>query len=745
MALYRKYRPASFAELVGQEQVTTPLSAALDAGRINHAYLFSGPRGCGKTSSARIMARSLNCVEGPTSTPCGKCPSCVSLAPGGPGNLDVTELDAASHNGVDDMRELRDRAYYAPAESRYRVFIIDEAHMISSSGANALLKIVEEPPEHLIFIFATTEPDKIIGTIRSRTHHYPFRLLTPPAMKGLLERTVAAEGVQVEDSVYPLVIQAGGGSPRDTLSILDQMLAGAGEQGLTYELARPLLGVTDLTLLDDTVAALAAGDKPELFRIVDRVIEAGHEPKRFAADLLDRMRDLMVLQAVPSAFSDGLVDAPTNRAEVLAAQAQQFSGPQLTQYASVVSAEIPNLRGATSPRLLLEVLCARLLVSAPPAPGPVGATNAAAVPGAPGQTQATQQAPQGGVSGAAAAAAKIAEMQERRRAQAKPEAKAEPEPQRQPAPEREPERETERQLESEPERTSEPQGASESAGDLVETLRKDWAQVRADIGAKNKVAAIMLAEARVLGIKDGTLYLGHNTGALAERLNAPGHNDTIRKVLEERFSTSLPVQVTVGTDPQAMGFSPKKAPQTWNPGQQAPQAAPAAPQAAPRETADDEQEPESPGTDDGWGAPRKIAGTEERAPETAPAPVVPERPASASASGGARAAAERAMALARQRQAEQATHSFSDGVPLPPEPDEPDMPDVPVDEPAAAPVAAPVVEGTPVARASESTANWNEEEEMMADAAQEPGERDRRNSMEVAMELLTQELGARRL
>ena len=231
---------------MGQEQVTTPLSAALDAGRINHAYLFSGPRGCGKTSSARIMARSLNCEHGPTSTPCGKCDSCVSLAPGGPGNLDVTELDAASHNGVEDMRELRDRAYYAPAESRYRIFIIDEAHMISPSGANALLKVVEEPPEHVIFIFATTEPEKIIGTIRSRTHHYPFRLLTPPAMKGLLQRTVAAEGVHVEDAVYPMVIEAGGGSPRDTLSLLDQLLAGAGPDGLTYDLARPLLGVTDV-------------------------------------------------------------------------------------------------------------------------------------------------------------------------------------------------------------------------------------------------------------------------------------------------------------------------------------------------------------------------------------------------------------------------------------------------------------------------------------------------------------------
>ncbi|MDQ3885784.1 MAG: DNA polymerase III subunit gamma and tau [Actinomycetota bacterium] len=370
MALYRKYRPATFADVVGQEHVTDPLRTALTSGHVNHAYLFSGPRGCGKTSSARILARSLNCVQGPTPDPCGVCPSCVALAPEGPGSLDVVELDAASHGGVDDARDLRDRAFYAPAESRYRVFIIDEAHMVTTQGFNALLKIVEEPPEHLVFVFATTEPDKVLSTIRSCTHHYPFRLLPPSTMRTLLEGICAGEGVHVEAAVYPLVIRAGGGSARDSLSVLDQLLAGAGDEGVTYARAVALLGVTDVTLIDDMVSALAAEDGAAVFATVDRLVEAGHDPRRFASDLLQRFRDLVLLRVAPDAARSGLVDAPEDQLAMMATQADRLGAGTLTRFAEIVHTGLTEMRGATAPRLLLELLCARMLLpAADPAEG----------------------------------------------------------------------------------------------------------------------------------------------------------------------------------------------------------------------------------------------------------------------------------------------------------------------------------------------------------------------------------------
>ncbi|MFY1588018.1 DNA polymerase III subunit gamma and tau [Micromonospora sp. WMMD734] len=362
LALYRKYRPRTFAEVIGQEHVTEPLSQALRSGRLNHAYLFSGPRGCGKTSSARILARSLNCEQGPTPEPCGQCDSCRSLAVDGSGSIDVIEIDAASHGGVDDARELREKAFFAPAQSRFKIYVIDEAHMVSSAGFNALLKLVEEPPEYVKFIFATTEPEKVLGTIRSRTHHYPFRLIPPKVLRPYLEQLTQAEGVTVDPAVFPLVVRAGGGSARDSLSVLDQLIAGAGPEGVSYPRAAALLGVTDAALIDEMCDALAAGDGAAAYATVDRVAEAGHDPRRFASDLLERLRDLIVLQQVPDAADKGLIDGPADQIERMAAQAQRLGPATLSRCADIVHNGLVDMRGTTAPRLLLELICARMLL-----------------------------------------------------------------------------------------------------------------------------------------------------------------------------------------------------------------------------------------------------------------------------------------------------------------------------------------------------------------------------------------------
>ena len=363
LALYRKYRPSVFADVIGQEQVTEPLMNALSNDRIHHAYLFSGPRGCGKTSSARIMARSLNCEKGPTPNPCGECQSCKDLVANGPGSLDVIELDAATHGLVDDARDLRDKAFFAPVNSKYKIYIIDEAHQLGPGAANALLKVVEEPPPHVIFIFATTEPDKLIATIRSRTHHYPFRLVPPGVLGEHLEKVCKAEGVKVAKGVIPLVVRASGGSVRDALSVLGQLLAGAGKEGVSYEIAIQLLGFTDGALLDDAIDALAARDGATLFTTIDRVIESGHDPRRFASDLLERLRDLMIVDALgdtnPAAI---LRELPDDQLERMRSQAKHIGSAGLSRSADIAAEGLTQMRGATAPRLMLELICARMLL-----------------------------------------------------------------------------------------------------------------------------------------------------------------------------------------------------------------------------------------------------------------------------------------------------------------------------------------------------------------------------------------------
>src|SRR5688572_7118049 len=362
LALYRRYRPETFAEVIGQDHVTTPLRAALANNRVNHAYLFSGPRGCGKTTSARILARALNCEQAPVADPCGDCDSCRDLARGGPGSIDVIEIDAASHGGVDDARDLREKAFFAPVRSRYKVYIIDEAHMVTTQGFNALLKLVEEPPPHLRFIFATTEPDKVLPTIRSRTHHYPFRLIPPRLLSSYLSELCQKEEVAIEAAALPLVVRAGAGSARDTLSVLDQLMGGAGPDGVTYALASGLLGYTPDALLDDVIEAFAAGDGASVFGVVDRVIETGQDPRRFTEDLLRRLRDLVIISAVPDASASGLIDVAEDAGERLVAQAARFGAAELSRAADLVATGLTEMRGATAPRLLLELICARVLL-----------------------------------------------------------------------------------------------------------------------------------------------------------------------------------------------------------------------------------------------------------------------------------------------------------------------------------------------------------------------------------------------
>jgi DNA polymerase-3 subunit gamma/tau len=537
LALYRRYRPETFAEVIGQEHVTEPLRHALAANRVNHAYLFSGPRGCGKTTSARILARALNCEKAPIADPCGECQSCRDLARGGSGSIDVIEIDAASHGGVDDARDLRERAFFAPVSSRYKVYIIDEAHMVSPQGFNALLKLVEEPPPHLRFIFATTEPDKVIGTIRSRTHHYPFRLVPPKTLGDYLIQLCQAEDVTLEPNALPLVVRAGQGSVRDTLSVLDQLLGGAGPDGLTYDLAVQLLGYTPDSLLDEVVDAFAASDGSTVFGVIDKVIESGQDPRRFAEDLLQRLRDLVIVAAVPDALSKGLLDVPGDRAERLLSQASNFGPSELTRAADIVNAALMEFRGATAPRLLLELMCARILV-----PGSDNSTQGF-------QARLDRLERRLGVPPASAASGGAIDGDTAPAAPVVPPVEASPPPITQPQPEKPAGSDVPAATHRpDPTETSLP---AEGAGNLtIADVRRLWPEILDKIRDLRRFAWVMLSQnAQVTGLDGSTLTIALvNAGARDSFINSRSE-EYVQQALHAVLGVSWKIEAIV--DPSA--------------------------------------------------------------------------------------------------------------------------------------------------------------------------------------------------
>lgn len=617
-ALYRRYRPETFAEVIGQEHVTGPLMQALRSGRVHHAYLFSGPRGCGKTTSARILARTLNCArntpENPLDTPCGECSSCVELARGGPGSLDVVEIDAASHNGVDDARDLRERATFAPARDRYKIFILDEAHMVTPQGFNALLKIVEEPPPHIKFIFATTEPDKVIGTIRSRTHHYPFRLVPPDVLGPYLEQLCAAEGVSVGGGVVPLVTRAGGGSVRDSLSVMDQLIAGASGGVVDYDLAVGLLGFTHATLLDDVVEALAVRDGASMFRVVDHIVATGHEPRRFVEDVLERLRDLMVIAVSGDAADAVLRGMPADQLERMRAQAAHLGLAELSRAADLTNAALTEMTGATSPRLHLELLCARLLlpgaddgaaglaarverlergglVAAVPGSGPTAVAR-----GPVDDVPASAPTGAGGLSGAAAARAARAGLAGTRAgggdvapSASAPDAGAaapEPAPAVAGAAAREPSTAVEPSAEPVPVE-AEPVGvvtapaapaapavpaapvapavASASSPDpappadggiTTEVVRRRWDEVLGALQSARVTWSLVGPNAQVASLDGGTLRLSFGAPGLARAFGNPRHVSAVEDAVYQTLGLRVKVEAIVGDVPPSAGGGP---------------------------------------------------------------------------------------------------------------------------------------------------------------------------------------------